>query len=302
MYQFIFFALVLNVCDVKAQGYAKFENDPDQRKLCRVNTREAACVANSKCAWHPTLWECNDKGYQPDIQHCQERKCVLNDGYQLGVCPTPYQDGWKVVFELEDDEGVDDVPNSWSTRLNGFERPNSYFVGVNRLKQLDDEGYGTRIQLCAGYRASSDGCPRVKCNDLHPSKILDVMPENFKKYNFKNKAMRAILCFLAADNRDKCHTYVHPHIVTKWKLPIGYADDPAPMTTYGNAQTGELKWTCVPGHAQGWGFEGFYFLGNGLQANYQQSNDELSMNRMSWAHKCIQQGVPAGANNQNNNM
>merc|ERR1719191_1630683 len=86
--------------------------------------------------------------------------------YSLGSCPDPYKDGWHVVFELEDDENVDDVPNTNEAIWNagqGFKTDSAYFLGVDEINAL---GAYSRAQLCAGYRANTDGCPRVKCFEL----------------------------------------------------------------------------------------------------------------------------------------
>ena len=72
-YQFIFFVLALHVCAVKS--LATFVNDPEQRKLCRVKTKQSDCAQDEKCAWQDWQGLCNEKGHQPDIQQCPEPSC-----------------------------------------------------------------------------------------------------------------------------------------------------------------------------------------------------------------------------------
>ena len=76
IYQLI--TILLNFCVVQAQ-YITFVNDPVQRKLCQVKTSESVCVQDSKCAWNPDQWLCNEFGYQPDIQHCNAAACPGQD-------------------------------------------------------------------------------------------------------------------------------------------------------------------------------------------------------------------------------
>ena len=73
IYQLIFL-LFLHFYDVQA-GFVEFVNDPAQRKLCRVNKIETTCKQDDKCAWNDMQWVCNEFGYQPDLQHCDEMKC-----------------------------------------------------------------------------------------------------------------------------------------------------------------------------------------------------------------------------------
>jgi len=77
IYQFIFFALLTNVCT----AYFKFVEDPTQRKLCQVKQSESVCKQDEKCAWDNMQWLCNEKGYQPDFQHCNEAACPVDGGF-----------------------------------------------------------------------------------------------------------------------------------------------------------------------------------------------------------------------------
>ena len=71
IYQFIVFAILLNFYAAQAD-FVKFVNDPAQRKLCRVNKIETTCKQDDKCAWDDMQWLCNEFGYQPDLQLCEE--------------------------------------------------------------------------------------------------------------------------------------------------------------------------------------------------------------------------------------
>ena len=68
----IFLFLALYTCFVGAQNsYVEFANDPDQRKICRLRTSEAACLElDAKCGWNTFQQLCNEKGHQPLVQHC----------------------------------------------------------------------------------------------------------------------------------------------------------------------------------------------------------------------------------------
>ena len=78
IFQLILFALLLNFWAVQA-AYVKFANDPAQRKLCQVKKSENVCKQDDKCAWNDIQWLCNEFGYQPDLQHCNEAACPGQD-------------------------------------------------------------------------------------------------------------------------------------------------------------------------------------------------------------------------------
>ena len=82
IYQFIFFGFLLNTCTIQA-AYPNFVNDPSQRKLCRVKKSESVCEADNKCTWHDGQWMCNEAGYQPDIQHCNEIIPAICSGHSF---------------------------------------------------------------------------------------------------------------------------------------------------------------------------------------------------------------------------
>ena len=73
-YQLLFFALALHVCAVES-AYVKFANNPEQRKLCRVNTNKSTCDQDGKCGWNDWQGLCNEAGHQPLVQSCQEKAC-----------------------------------------------------------------------------------------------------------------------------------------------------------------------------------------------------------------------------------
>ena len=217
---------------------------------------------------------CDEAGYQPDVQTCDELSiCRIPS-----VCEVPTKrpdtDGWKVVFELEDDNNVDDVPDDPNVVLVGFKTKNSYFVGAQKLKTMTY----TKAQLCAGYRSNTDGCPRVKCYELQdswtaatPFGILPTWPANINDVGFPKDMSKAITCFAGGGDPD-CPNFVKTGQTNSWRFPIGYADDPAPMDTYGNAETGNLKYHCGGGQVHGLNSfpngRGWLFSGSGLLANY----------------------------------
>ena len=75
-YRVILFASLLNVCAV--QAVVKFVDDPQQRKLCQANKKNA-CSQDKKCAWQDVLRVCNEYGYQLDVQHCNAIPCPGQD-------------------------------------------------------------------------------------------------------------------------------------------------------------------------------------------------------------------------------
>ena len=215
----------------------------------------------------------------------------------IGNCqiPTnsPYEDGWKVVFELEDDNNVDDVPDDPDVVSAGFKTTNAFFVGNQKLKSMTY----TKTQLCAGYRASTDGCPRVKCYDLEDSH-LGPFNANVNAFGFSKPMSKAIACF-AGGFRD-CGRFIETGQTSSWRFPSGYADNPAPMDTYGNAQTGNLKYHCGGGetatlapegyygwHMSGYGWTAIYDKSNTYAGRPAGSNDELSYH-FNWGrgNKC----------------
>ena len=50
----------------------EFVNDPAQRELCREKDTKTACTADTKCGWAHFQLLCNEAGYQPDLQHCDQ--------------------------------------------------------------------------------------------------------------------------------------------------------------------------------------------------------------------------------------
>jgi hypothetical protein len=108
----------------------------------------------------------------------------------------PYEDGsWTVVFELEDDNTIDDIPNDGNQVLNalgtgkGFKTANAYFIGRDALNAIDY----SETQICGGYRAN-DGCPRVKCYTLEESWVRAGFPANVNSHGFTKDMSKAIAC------------------------------------------------------------------------------------------------------------
>ena len=66
---------------------------------------------------------------------------TVNHGFTIGNWKIPgndpYADGWRVVYELEDDNNVDDVPNDHMEIFKGYKRANSYFVGVEDMGDIE---------------------------------------------------------------------------------------------------------------------------------------------------------------------
>jgi hypothetical protein len=63
-----------------------------------------------------------------------------------------------------------------------------------------------------------------------------------------------------------------------WRFPTGHAAEPAAMSTYGEATTGNLVWSC--GGYQGvygWHSQGWHFQGWGWSAELSSSGQELRM-------------------------
>ena len=181
-----------------------------------------------------------------------------------------------MVFELEDDNNVDDVPDDPNVVFKGFKTKNAYFVGAQKLKSMTY----TKAQFCGGYRATTDGCPRVKCYDLQDSWIsatpygnFPTWPANINGIGFPKDMSKVITCFAGGGAPD-CPRFVKKGHTNSWRLPIGYADDPAPMDTYGNAETGNLKYHWGEGSVHGLNGgangNGWHFSGNGLTAFYQK--------------------------------
>ena len=222
-------------------GYHKFVNDHAQRKFCRVHKR-SACLSDKKCDWNDAMWLCNEAGYQPNVQTCDEvcNPIPINDKFYLGNCTipskSPYENEWKVVFEIEDDNNSDEVPDDPNVAIKGFKTKNAYFVGAEELKSIT---YNV-VQFCVGYRATSDGCPRVKCNDLPNSWIGTAFAANINAVGSSKPMSKAIACF-AVGGYPNCGIFVKTKLTNSWKFPIGYADNPAPMDTYGNAKTGGFE-------------------------------------------------------------
>ena len=223
-------------------------------------------------------------------------KAMPNYGFpMLGNCKTPekspYQDdGWKTVFELEDDNNVDDVPDNANDIFNGFETKNAYFVGAQTLSSITY----TKAQFCAGYRATTDGCPRVKCYDI-PEDWLDEAYIPGKTKRVVPKLMSSKIVQLAGGEganyitkKGSSPLYITP--MKQWRFPIGHPADPAPMDTYGNAETGDMVFFCGPvtydGHlhtafGNGWtfwwrGWSGIYNKAK-RDSKIKLENDELRM-------------------------
>ena len=192
--------------------------------------------------------------------------------WHLGKCHAPYADGWNVVLEVEDDNSVDDVPNNPDDVLNkgkGFKRANAYFLGAEKINAINY----TKAQVCVGYRATTDGCPRVKCYDLEDS-WLGGVPANINAAGFAKPMSQAIAC---AAGGGYCGIFMMMNH-GDWRLPIGHPGDPAPMDTYGDAKTGNLVWSCG-GYYQWYGWEGngWHFQSWGYTAKFGSSGQELLM-------------------------
>ena len=210
--------------------------------------------------------ECEGAATKP----CKVDNCL--PAWHLGNCPAPYEHGWKVVLEVEDNNSVDDVPNKPDDVLNkgkGFKRDNAYFWGVEKMNAITY----FKTQVCIGYRATTDGCPRVKCYDLEDS-WLSAFPANINAAGFAQPMSKAIACAAGGGN---CEIFMKMNH-GEWRLPIGHPDDPAPMDTYGNAKTGNILWSCK-GYQQWYGWEGngWHYEGWGYSAKLGSSGQELLM-------------------------
>ena len=269
IYQSIFVVFLVNLCAVQA-AYHKFVDDPAQRKLCRAHTY-SACVSDKKCGYNFDMRVCNEAGYQPDVQTCEE----------VAVCggcepsKRPDSDGWKLVFELEDDNLIDDVPDDPNEVFAGFKNKNAFFVGAQKLKTIKYN----MVQFCAGYRATSDGCPRVKCYNLEESWTTGLTyPKNINDIGFSKSVLKTITCLVGGADSD-CGTMLKGGFTHHWRFPIGYADDPAQMDTYGNAKTGDLVFHCggsgsIHGlKGIGGAGNGFHFSGYGWTSTYRKSDN-----------------------------
>ena len=72
----------------------------------------------------------------------------------------PHEDGWGYLFEIEDVDGVSDLPNSNNEIANGFQYENSYYVGNEALDTMIPDTGGT-ASICSGTTHDTDGtrCP-----------------------------------------------------------------------------------------------------------------------------------------------
>ena len=216
--------------------------------------------------------------------------------------------GYKVVFELEDDNNVDDVPNDYRDIQKGFKRKNAFFWGVEAVNKLDPvvpsslsrDPYNAgslqgRVELCAGYRGK-DGCPRVNCHGVCAGCISRAKGGSKTPYGgmfgselstFNSIYGKILGCWVGAG---KCGTFFRGDFC-RVKFPGGYAADPAPILPGGRgiAAPGDPplhfgcgEWgnhpnaRCTNGNIHGYGNSGFHFTGEGLTANY-ASNNEVYM-------------------------
>lgn len=68
----------------------------------------------------------------------------------------PHEDGWGYLFEIEDVDGVSDLPNSNNEIANGFQYENSYYVGNEALDTMIPDTGGT-ASICSGTTHDTDG-------------------------------------------------------------------------------------------------------------------------------------------------
>ena len=201
-------------------------------------------------------------------------KTFPNHGFpMLGECKTPskspYEDGWKTIFELEDDNTVDDVPDNQDDIFIGFQTKNAYFVGAQKLSEITY----TKAQFCAGYRATSDGCPRVKCYDMPEEWFKDGYIPGFTK-RYVPKVMSArIACMAGGEPCSDIFKQGTDGPQKDWRFPIGHPGDPAPMDTYGNAETGDMVFFCgsYDGHFRSYYYNGWIFYNKGWGAIYNKA-------------------------------
>ena len=167
---------------------------------------------------------------------------------------------------------MDDVPNAFDDIMKGFKTKNAYFVGGAKLKSLTYN----KAQMCIGYRATTDECPRVKCYDFQDSWIPTSykFPTRISAVGFTRRKSMAISCLAGADH---CSGNFMSFKRDDWRLPAGYAGDPASMDTYGNAKTGDLVWSCH-GHTvlNPNSNHGNHFTGWGITTSFVK-NDEIHM-------------------------
>ena len=161
---------------------------------------------------------------------------------------------------------MDDVPNSAAGVLNGgagFKTSNAYFYGADKLNALDY----TKTEVCVGYRATTDGCPRVKCYEIFGYSIqASTFSTEIKNGGFDKPMSKVIACMAGAGPCTGSFMTSVGH--GNWRLPIGHPGDPAPMDVYGEATTGNLVWSCggysawTSQGANGWHFQGWGYTGD----------------------------------------
>merc|ERR1712025_1432578 len=133
-----------------------------------------------------------------------------------------------------------------------------------------------KAQMCLGYRANSDQCPRVKCYDLQDNFVPGGynFPAPIKAVGFPKRMSMAISCLVGAARCDGTFLILNHKDL---RLPIGYAADPGTMDTYGNVKTGNMVWSCGGnGHIYGHTSHGWHSHGSGITTSY-DLNDELWM-------------------------
>jgi len=172
---------------------------------------------------------------------------------------------------------VDDVPNSFSSVLSGagtgegFKTDNAYFYGANKLNALTY----TKQQICGGYRSTVDGCPVMKCYDLEDSWVQPGgFDSNVNNADFNKDMSKAFACIAGGGT---CGSFMSMNHGT-WRFPTGHAAEPAAMSTYGEATTGNLVWSCRGYQLlYGWHSQGWHFQGWGWSAELSSSGQELMM-------------------------
>ena len=175
------------------------------------------------------------------------------------------------------------MPDDYKDIFNGFKRDNAYFIGAERMKVIKY----TKAQFCGGYRANTDWCPRVKCYDIKDNLIAKGVPypANINDFGFSNDMTKAIVWMAGGGVIPTSEVIISS--LGDLRFPIGYADDPAPMDTYGNAETGEIKYWCrstgdIQSDRRGWSW---HFRGYGWSGLYKNVDDELLLDPNT-PHRC----------------
>jgi len=183
----------------------------------------------------------------------------------------PQEAGWAYVYELEDDNGVNDFPSTNDGVAAGFSTTNAYYIGNAALDSLI-ANTGAVASFCSGNSAASDGNCDLDCVEFDSSYVTESsittlgggsgIPDSWKSLSTSFKKMLACMTGQCQDS-------------TLSTMAIFNCDGTSIKTSMDKTFNGGVSYTCRVDLRMNTASEMFHFYGCGL--TMYRSNNNLGM-------------------------